>query len=43
MSVGVVADNCSALTAVIGVGERVMSEMMREPVTITASVLALCA
>ena len=39
MLVGVVACNCSAVTAVIGVGDSVMSEMTREPVTVTASTL----
>jgi len=33
--VGVVACNCSALTAVMGVGDRLISEMTREPVTTT--------
>ena len=37
MVVGVVAWSCSVLTAVIGVGDRVMSEMTREPVTVTCS------
>ena len=35
---GVVASNCSVLTAVIGVGELATSEMTREPVTTTLSV-----
>jgi hypothetical protein len=34
----VVACSCSALTAVIGVGERLISEIKREPVTVTVSV-----
>ncbi len=40
ISVGVVADSCSAVTTVNGVGDRLMSEMTREPVTVTASTLA---
>src|SRR5258706_11899482 len=43
ISVGVVCISCSAVTAVIGVGDRLMSEMMREPVTVTDSVFcAVC-
>jgi hypothetical protein len=38
MVVGVVACNCSVLTTVIGVGDNVISEMTREPVTVTDSV-----
>ena len=41
MLVGVVACNCSAVTTVIGVGDMVMSEMTREPVTVTVSVSRL--
>jgi len=35
MSVGVVACSCSVVTAVIGVGDSVMSWIRREPVTVT--------
>src|SRR6187549_3187339 len=38
MVVGVVDCNCSVVTTVIGVGDRVISEMTREPVTVTVSV-----
>jgi hypothetical protein len=41
MVVGVVACNCSVLTTVIGVGDNVISEMTREPVTVTVSTLSL--
>src|SRR5882757_9908121 len=40
---GVVASNCSVLTTVRGVGELAISEMTREPVTVTLSTEPACA
>ena len=42
MSVGVVAESCSAVTTVNGVGDRLMSEMTRLPVTVTFSTSLVC-
>src|SRR6185312_5486798 len=43
ISVGVVACSWSAVTAVIGVGDAAISEIRREPVTVTDSTLLSCA